>query len=378
MNETNGKPRSTGAGALAAATAAIATVLLVILFSSPQPLRTITTFLTGPWSNRYALGNVLARASLLTLTGTGVVVAFRAGTFNLGGEGQTYLGAIVVTAVLTHPVIVETLGVAAALVLAITLAVATTAFMAGLSGWLRYATGADELITSFLLAAAVMPVGDYLIIGPLRDQTSNLLATRLIPESARLTRLLAPSAFNTTVIWSLLAVLSLWFILNWTLFGYEMRITGYNRAMARHSGIPVSRYTTVPMALSGALHGLAGGALVLGVHYRSITGFSGGLGWNGIAVALIARNSPVLIVPAALFFAFLDGGARAAVLQDQTTWELGSLVQGVVFLFVTAQLLSRYRKPRRDRRVSRFARTLRFGRSLSSRRTGSPEGGDSI
>jgi riboflavin transport system permease protein len=347
----NRKPRSTGVGALAAAAAAIVTVLVVILLSSPQPVRTVTTFLTGPWSNRYALGNVLARASLLVLTGTGVVTAFRAGTFNLGGEGQTYLGAIVVTAVLTHPEIVATVGVSVTLGIAVTLAVTTTACMAGLSGWLRHTTGADELITSFLLAAAVMPVGDYLIIGPLRDQSSNLLATRLIPETARLTRLLMPSAFNTTAIWALVAVLALWFMLNWTLFGYEMRITGYNRAMARYSGMPVGRYTTLPMALSGALHGLAGSALVLGVHYRSITGFTGGLGWNGIAVALIARNNPVLIVPAALFFAFLDGGARAAVLQDQTTWELGSLVQGVVFLFVTAQLLSRYRQSRRRQAV---------------------------
>jgi ABC-type uncharacterized transport system permease subunit len=339
-------------GTILAILAAVLTVLVVILISSPEPGSTITTFITGPWSNRFALGNVLARTSLLILTGAGVVAAFRAGVFNLGGEGQTYLGAIVVTAVLTESALVAESSPAIALLVAVSLAALAAAGLAGLSGWLRHVTGADELITSFLLAAAVMPVGDYLILGPLRDGTSNLIATRAIPETVRITRLLPPSAFNTSVFWALAAVAGLWFLLKWTLFGYEMRITGYNRSLARYAGIPVGRYTMLPMALSGALHGLAGSFLVLGIHYRSLTGFTGGLGWNGIAVALIARNKPILIVPAALFFALLDGGARAAVLHNQTTWELGSMVQGVVFLFVTAQLLARYSLRRRRTSVN--------------------------
>jgi simple sugar transport system permease protein len=144
----------------------------------------------------------------------------------------------------------------------------------------------------------------------------------------------------------LISILMLWFLLHWTLVGYELRIVGYNRRLARYAGIPVGWYTTLPMALSGLLHGLAGSVLVMGVHHRSIVGFSGGLGWNGIAVALIARNRPLLVIPAALFFAFLNAGARAAVLQNQTTWELGSLVQGVVFLFVTADVLIGVRRRR--------------------------------
>ncbi|SIQ06897.1 nucleoside ABC transporter membrane protein [Alkalispirochaeta americana] len=343
-------------GPFLAAAAAVATVLVVILLSSPHPLRTITTFLTGPWSNSYALGNTLARASLLTLTGTGVIWAFRAGVFNLGGEGQTYLGAIVLTAVLTTSPLAgyaENPGLAAGAVALAGVAIAAMAAgtMAGLSGWLRHLTGADELITTFLLAAAVLPVGDYLILGPLRDQTSNLLATPFVPASVRLARFLPPSTLNSSLIWALLAAATLTVVLRWTLFGYEMRITAYNRELARYAGIPVGRYTVIPLAISGALHGIAGSALVLGVHGRSITGFSGNLGWNGIAVALIARNNPLLVVPAALFFAFLDGGARAAVLQDQTTWELGSLIQGVIFLFVTARIAG-FPRVRQNREAS--------------------------
>ncbi len=332
------RPHTTRGGTFLAVVAALFTVVVAILISSPRPLATIAVFLSGPWSNRFALGNFLSRAALLCITGAGVVIAFRAGTFNLGGEGQTYLGALVASVVITgvNPVVYRGF---VPVFLAVAAAVGAGALLAGLSGWLRHRTGADELITSFLLSAAAIPVVDYLISGPLKDPGSNLLATPMIPEAFRLTRILPPSALNITFIWALLVVLVLWFLLNWTLFGYELRITGYNRDLARFSGIPLGIYTTVPMALSGALHGLAGAALVLGVHHRSIQGFSGGLGWNGIAVALIARNSPALVIPAALFFALLDAGSRAAVVHSQATWELGSLIQGVVFLFVTARLL---------------------------------------
>ncbi|MDA3949351.1 MAG: ABC transporter permease [Spirochaeta sp.] len=327
------RPQTTLFSSIFAATAALATVVVVILLTAASPAETFGTFIFGPFSNRYALGNFLSVASLLGLTGAGVVIAFRSGVFNLGGEGQVYSAALMTTVLFTLTPIPS--------VPAILIAASVPMFIAGLSGWLFHKTGADELITSFLFSAALVPVIDYLIVGPLRDQETSLLATPAVPEGARLMQLLPPSTLSTGLVWTLLAVALLWFVLHWTLLGYELRIVGYNRRLARYAGIPVGWYTTLPMALSGFLHGLAGVILVLGVHHRSIVGFSGGLGWNGIAVALIARNRPGLIVPAAIFFAYLSAGARAAVLENQTTWELGSLVQGVVFLFVTADLLKR-------------------------------------
>ncbi len=332
------RPKPTLSSSLLAAGAAVVTVVVVVLVTAADPGRTLTTFLFGPLRNTYALGNFFAQAALLSLTGAGVVIAFRSGVFNLGGEGQVYVAAVVTTVVLTHSPL--------PLIVAVVLGATTPAVIAGTAGWLRHNTGADELITSFLLSAALIPVVDYLIIGPLRDDRTNLLATPAIPDTAQLTPLLPPSSLTTGAFWAIGAVLLLWFVLHWTLPGYELRIVGYNRRLAQYAGIPVGWYTTIPMALSGLLHGLAGVILVLGIHHRSILGFSGGLGWNGIAVALIARNRPALIIPGALFFAYLSAGARAAVLQNQTTWELGSLIQGVVFLFVTADIINRRRKPR--------------------------------
>ncbi len=330
------RARATAGSAVTAAVAAIVTVVVVIFLTADAPYRTLSTVLIGPWANRYALGNLLSRASMLMLTGAGVVVAFRAGVFNLGGEGQVYAAAVLVTVLLTTTQLPTWIAVA--------VAIGGGAGIAGLSGWLKHRTGADELITSFLLSAALFPVLDYLLTGPLRDPDSSLLASRSVPDAARLTRLLPPSALNAGVFWGLFVLVTLWIALRWTLFGYELRIVGYNRRLARYAGMPVGLYTALPMALSGLMHGAAGVILVLGVHHRSIAGFSGGLGWNGIAVALIARNHPLLLIPAAIFFAFLESGARAAVLQNQTTWELGSIVQAVVFLFVTADIAVRRRR----------------------------------
>jgi simple sugar transport system permease protein len=283
---------------------------------------------------------MISRAGLLMMTGAGVVIAFRAGVFNLGGEGQVYLGAIIAT--------VTALSIDAATIVPVSAAALSGGVLCGVSGLLRRRTGADELITSFLLSATVTPVINYLIVGPLRDERSSLLATPVVPPRNQLTELLPPSSLTIGVVWSLVVVGLLWAVLRGTLFGYELRIVGYNRRLARYAGIPLGLYTTAPMALSGMLHGLAGAVLALGVHNRSISEFSGGLGWNGIAVALIARNRPLLLVPAAIFFAFLESGARATVLQNRTTWELGAVIQAVVFLFVTADVLAR--APRRRTR----------------------------
>ncbi|HKK48398.1 MAG TPA: ABC transporter permease, partial [Alkalispirochaeta sp.] len=126
VNQPSPAARSTAL----AAVAALFTVLLVILFTAESPGETLRTFLLGPWSNRYAVGNLLSRAGMLIFTGAGVVIAFRAGVFNLGGEGQVYLSAVIASSVLVM------LPVSGAV--AVVLAAGSAAALGGLSGWLRH------------------------------------------------------------------------------------------------------------------------------------------------------------------------------------------------------------------------------------------------
>ena len=323
--------RTSYVGALAALAASLITAVALIGLSADSPGEAITTFFVQPWTNRYLFGNLLSKAALLMLTASGVVLAFRSGAFNLGGEGQTYLGGLVAAMVLlAHPVPVWW-----AVPLAVLSGALAAAVLAGVSGGLRAWTGADELITSFLLSAGITPVIDYLIVGPLRDPTHTLLATPRVNPAYHLARILPPSQLTGSLVLALIVVIILWAVLRWTLFGYELSIVGYNRRMAYHGGIHLTGYTILPFAVSGLLHGLAGTQLVIGIHHRALAGFAGGLGWNGIAVALIARNHPLWIIPASLFFAFLDVGSGAGVFLSQTTWEFTAVIQGVVFLLVT-------------------------------------------
>jgi simple sugar transport system permease protein len=103
------------------------------------------------------------------------------------------------------------------------------------------------------------------------------------------------------------------------------------------------------MAISGGFHGLGGGLSILGTHYRCFKGVTAGMGWNGIAVALIAKNNPVAVIPAALFFAYLEAGAKSAMLHSDVTFEIAKVAQAIIFYFVTAQALYSLLKRRRRR-----------------------------
>ncbi|MFN2311197.1 MAG: ABC transporter permease [Spirochaetia bacterium] len=330
------QPESRVLVTIAAIGGALALTVLLLTFVSSTPQAALRAFFLGPFSNRYYLGNMLNIFSTLAITGLGMAIAFRAGVFNLGGEGQLYVSAL--TATMTG-LALASLPVMLGLPIALSVGILTGAVIAGLSGVFRYLWDTDELITSFLIASACIPIVDYLIVGPLKDQASNLLTTERVPEAFRLPRLLAPSQLNPTLIIALLLLVAAYIALFRTVRGYEWRLSGLNRQFARYGGIHTGVYIIVPMVVSGALHGLAGGLFVFGTHYATLVGFTAGLGWNGIAVALIAKRHPLGVIPAAAAFAYLESGAHIAMLHTDFTFELGTIIRAVIFLFVTATVL---------------------------------------
>ena len=308
--------------------------LIILIVLSDKPMEAVNAFLLGPFRTLYNTGNLLNSATSLMLTGLGIVLAFRASVFNLGGEGQVYFGAIAATFFcLVAPQWGGFFGATSALMIA-SLA---GAFLAGVSGVFRMKWQTNELISSYLLSAAMILVVDHIITGPLDDPASNLLATKEISRAYWLPQLLSPSSFNIGSILTLLIVAGAFVFLFRTRWGYELRMCGLNPEFARYGGIRVGAYIIVPMALSGGLHGLAGGLSVLGTYHLCIQGFSAGLGWNGIAVALIGRNHPFGVVPAALFYAYLEAGAKAATLYAGVPYEVVTVIQSVIFYLITAQ-----------------------------------------
>lgn len=327
-----------GSGAVSGSVVALgaATILAAVFVAvaAKEPLSALRAFFVSPWSSPWFLGNMLDEAALLAVASLGIALAFRAGTFNLGGEGQIYIGGLAAAMVLLSP---NGLSGGMALALAAVAGMAAGGAMAALSGALKALVGADELITSFLLSAAVAPVADYLISGPLRDQSQNLLATARFAEDRLLPHLLPPSSLNVSAPIAIVLAVASYIFLSRTATGFRLRIVGSSPAFARFAGIEGKRYWTPALAVSGALHGLAGFFAVAGTYGVCHRGFAGGLGWNALAVALIARNAPLALIPASLAYAWLDAGSDAALLSSGLSFETAAFVQAVVLLLVTAR-----------------------------------------
>ena len=150
-------------------------------------------------------------------------------------------------------------------------------------------------------------------------------------------KIFMPSKLNISVVIAVMTSAGIFFFMYHTHWGYEMRMCGMNREFSRYGGINVSAYLVGPMVLSGALHGLSGGVSILGTHHMALKEFSFGFGWNGIAVALIAKNHPLGVLPSAVFFAYLDAGAKAAMIHSDVTFEIAAIIQSVIFYLVTAK-----------------------------------------
>ena len=310
--------------------------LFLLLFSHDKS-ESIYYFFIGPFLNSLSIGNILNSFALLTFSGLAITVAFKADVFNLGGEGQIYTGAIAATAVLVY--FPQMNGVSGFLIASIAAAIAG-GVLAGISGFLKNRWKVDELISSFLLSNAVIHIIDYLITGPMRDKNSYLLTTKVIDEKFHLLQLIQPSNLNSSIFGALIAVLLISFLIFYTKQGYELRICGMNREFAHYGGLNTAFYITAPLVISGALLGLAGSSAVLGVHHATIKGFYSGIGWNGIAVALIAGTNPLAVIPSAFIFAYLNQAADTAMLKADFPFELGGFIQAIVFLLISSKLIS--------------------------------------
>ena len=324
------------AGVVITVAAAFAAMTAVIFIISDNPAEVLYYFFTGPFQNKYYLGNMLNSSIPLILTGLGVAFAFRASMFNLGGEGQVYSGGLAATAVC---LIIPSAPGPAGILLAVTAAVLTGAVIAGASGFFRYKWGTDELITSFLISGAMIYVVDHLITTVFNDPQSNLLTTGKVAEQFFLFKIFPPSSLDVSIIAAVILAAAGWYFMFRTRYGYELRICGLNPEFAGCGGINTGRQMIFSMCLSGGLHGLAGAVSILGTHHMCLKGFSNGIGWNGIAVALIAGNNPVAVIPAALFFAYIESGASSAMINSDVTIEIAMIVKSVVFFLITSKVI---------------------------------------
>jgi simple sugar transport system permease protein len=294
-------------------------------------------------ANASAFAAFLERSSVLALCALGAALAFRGGSFNLGGEGQAYLGGLsAVLAALAVPEAPFPLGFALGLA-AGTAGGALAAVPAALG---KRLAGADALLSTFLTGQAIALAVDWLVGGPLRDPESNLMATRAIARAALPPRASLPAGLAPFA--ALAAAVALAWLFSRSRRGREIDLYGGNPAFARSVGLPVGALAFWPLVGAGALHGLAGAFIALGAGGRAIRGMTGGVAWSAIGASLVAGHAPVMVLPASLLFGWLDSGARRAAVVAGLPFEAATLVKAAVLLLATARLAG-IGRPRRTR-----------------------------
>jgi simple sugar transport system permease protein len=309
---------------------------LLIIISGESPAKIFYTLLAGTWGNAYGLGQVLYKATPLIFTGLAVAIPFRAGLFNIGAEGQATLGA------LAGGLVGAYLPAGTPWLLGVPLT-ASIAFFAGASwgcipGYFKGRFGAHEVITTIMMNFIALAFANYLVVRHFGVRET--LHTAPLLEAARLSRIgdfipaFHGSAVSTALLWAMIAALVCWWLLFRTTLGFEIRAVGLNAPAAECSGISTKKITTLSMALGGGCAGLVSMSFVQGYKYYFEVDFMGGMGFMGIAVALLGRNHPVGIVLAALLFSTLSQGGL--VINAMVPKEIVNILQAVIILSVVA------------------------------------------
>lgn len=333
---------------------------LVVAATGHNPIAAYTGVFEGtglnwvfPWlddEERRAAGRDLQQTLIVTtpliLTALAVAFAFRCGMFNIGGQGQYWVGLIAALYVGTQ---LDGAPLAVHLGLSVLASMAAGFVWGGIAGILRATVGAHEVITTIMLNWIAIFGGKWLfeIDGPLQGPTPSIPRSNEVLESARFPEIWGNlQALHAGIFLSLAALVVYHLLLNRTTLGYEIKAVGFNPEAARYGGISVSRNYFLALAISGAFAGLAGATDVLGWKFQLTTNDLdvGFYGFIGIAVALLGRNKAVGILFAALLFAGLQTGTSPRQLDPEVfppelAGNLATMIQALIILFVGAELL---------------------------------------
>jgi simple sugar transport system permease protein len=314
---------------------------IIIALIGEDPWQAMKLLVFGAFGATDFIGFTLYYTTNFMFTGLAVAIAFHCGLFNIGGEGQAYVGGLGVGLValyfggLPAPVVI---------VLAILASMLFGAAWAFIPGYLQAKRGSHVVITTIMfnfLAAAMIT---YLLVevliepGQQAPRTAEFNSNAFLPYIHDIFRGLGipfgQSSLNLSFVVAIIASVFVWVFIWHTRWGYEIRTVGANQAAAVYAGISPSRNIILAMLISGGLAGMVGVNEIIGVHHRIILDFTAGFGFVGIAVALMGRNHPVGIFFAALLFGMLyQGGSELSFDIPTITRDMVVVIQGLVILF---------------------------------------------
>ena len=342
--ETGGNRREIILIPLAAVFMALVIGAVIMMATSVAPatiLRSFVAMADGSVGSINAISETLTASIPLVLAGLGIGLAFRAGLFNIGAEGQMVIGGLA-AAIASFSITGLPMAVHMPLVLVIGLIFG--GIYAAIAGFLRAATGAHEVISTIMLNLISFRLLDYLLRQPfIQKEGRSDPISKAVLDTAELPRLLSFIDPNLRLHLGLFLMLGAVALVYWLLFrsklGFAFRISGENPDAARYAGIHAGMTIVIAMAIAGGLAGLAGAAQVTGVLGRATPGFTAGIGFDAIAVALLGRSHPVGILLAGILFGALEAGGRQMQVDAGVSIDMISIIQALIIIFVAAPLL---------------------------------------
>ncbi len=311
---------------------------VLILAAGNNPASAYWAMAQGAFAGGDEFGRTLEKATPLVLAGLAVAVAFKAGLFNIGGQGQLLLGAAFSAYIGFRFSLPGFLHIPLAMLVGGLVA----SLLGFLVGALKAFRGTHEVISTIMLNFVAANFTDWLASrdGPWNDPEGGAIArTPLIAESAQIPRIGGlPLGFLVAV----LAAVACWWLISRSTLGFEISTTGLNAAAAKYAGIKTRWIMMLSMGISAFLAGVGGAIETQGVVNRFEPGFNSGLGFDGITIALLARTNPLAVVPAALLIGAMDAGSTLMQSRANVAPEIINVIQASILFFIAAPSVVRY------------------------------------
>ncbi len=319
---------------------------IIIAVVGGNPFAAYLGLVQGAFGSANALSETAVWASPYIYAGLAVALAFKGGLFNIGAEGQLALGAVV-SALIGYALpgwLHTSVPWFIHLPLTIGLGVLGGAIWAAIPGALKAYTGGHEVINTIMMNYIALNITSFLLNGPMRDPDPLNLSARTpdIAVSARIPPIFPGLRVHWGFVIGILIAVFIWWLLQKTTVGFEIRTVGTNPDAAKYAGINVKLITVLTMAISGALAGMGGVIEVVALNYRHELGFSIGYGFDAIAIALLGKSNPFGVVLAAILFGAMKNGGTRMQFLTQIPVDIISVIQALILLFVAADAIIRF------------------------------------
>lgn len=306
---------------------------VAMLIAGVSPVDGFAALFSGSLGGRDQIAETLVQTTALLFPALGVTLAFRAGLFNIGAEGQLLIGGLFAGAVGAH-LMWPAWGTIPILLI---LGCIGGGIWGGIAGWLRARFSANEIISTLMLNFVALSLANYLVSGPLKSPQASGAETAPLLPNGWLPLLVPDTRLSIAILVAVAVALLVRFTFARTVFGYELRASGEAPDAARRNGVNMPRMTFLALALSGAIAGLGGATIVTGVLHRFNTELSPGYGYTAIAVALVGDLQPLWVCLAAFGFGILEAGGLAMQANAQVPKDAIHVIEGLIVLVLAAR-----------------------------------------